>query len=68
MTERADVVVAGGGPAGLQFARSMAGRSNRSVVVLEANDALSDNDKSTGGTFDRVIEGFDIPDSVVMDD
>ena len=68
MTERADVVVAGGGPAGLQFARSMTGRSNRSVVVLEANDALSDNDKSTGGTFDRVIEGFDIPDSVVMDD
>jgi len=68
MTERADVVVAGGGPAGLQFARSLAERSEYSVVVLEANDELSDNDKSTGGTFDQVVEGFDIPMSVVQDD
>ncbi|MEF8852505.1 MAG: NAD(P)/FAD-dependent oxidoreductase [Haloarculaceae archaeon] len=68
MTERADVVVAGGGPAGLQFARSLAGRSEHSVVVLEANDELSDNDKSTGGTFDQVVEGFDVPISVVQDD
>ena len=68
MTERADVVVAGGGPAGLQFARSLAKRSDHSVVVLEANDELSDNDKSTGGTFDQVIEGFDVPMSVVQDD
>jgi len=62
-----DVVVAGGGPAGLQFAREVTRRSAYSVVVLEANDRLRDNDKSTGGTFDQVVEGFDVPDEVVMD-
>jgi digeranylgeranylglycerophospholipid reductase len=62
-----DAVVAGGGPAGLQFARSMARRSDHSVVVLERNGRLSDNDKSTGGTFHQVVEGFGIPDRVVMD-
>ena len=61
-----DVVVAGGGPAGLQFAREIAHRSDYSVAVLERNARLSDNDKSTGGTFHQVIEGYDIPDSVVM--
>jgi len=68
MSERADVVVAGGGPSGLQFAREIAGRSDHSVVVLEANDALSDNDKSTGGTFHQVIEGYDVPDRAIMDE
>ncbi|PSP34336.1 NAD(P)/FAD-dependent oxidoreductase [Halobacteriales archaeon QH_10_67_22] len=62
-----DIVVAGGGPAGLQFAREVTRRSAYSVVVLEANDRLRDNDKSTGGTFDQVVEGFDVPDEVVMD-
>lgn len=62
-----DVVVAGAGPAGLQFARELGQRSEYSVVVLERNENLSDNDKSTGGTFHQVIEGFDIPDRVVMD-
>lgn len=62
-----DVVVIGGGPAGLQFAREISRRTNHSVAVLEANDRLSDNDKSTGGTFHQVVERFDIPDSVVMD-
>ena len=66
MREEYDVVVAGGGPAGLQFAREVAGRSDRDVAVLEANEALSDNDKSTGGTFDRVVEGYEVPDDVVM--
>ncbi|WP_123539122.1 NAD(P)/FAD-dependent oxidoreductase [Halosimplex salinum] len=66
MSADADVVVAGGGPAGLQFAREIASRSEYSVTVLEANDRLSDNDKSTGGTFDQVIERYGIPDSVVM--
>nr|WP_246308294.1 lycopene cyclase family protein [Halosimplex rubrum] len=56
-----DVAVAGGGPAGLQFARSVASRSEHSVVVLEANDSLADNNKSTGGTFDEAIRQFDIP-------
>jgi digeranylgeranylglycerophospholipid reductase len=66
MSADADVVVAGGGPAGLQFAREIAARSAYAVTVLEANDALSDNDKSTGGTFEQVIEGYGIPDDVVM--
>lgn len=62
-----DIVVAGGGPSGLQFAREIGQRTDYSIVVLEANDELADNDKSTGGTFHQVIDGFDIPDSVVMD-
>jgi digeranylgeranylglycerophospholipid reductase len=62
-----DFVVAGGGPSGLQFAREVAERTDRSIAVLEANDSLSDNDKSTGGTFRQVVEGYDIPDEVVMD-
>ncbi len=61
-----DVVVAGGGPAGLQFAREMGRRTDRSVALLESNDSLADNDKSTGGTFDQVVCGFDVPDRVVM--
>ena len=66
MQEAYDVVVAGGGPAGLQFAREVASRSDRSIAVLERNDALRDNDKSTGGTFAEVVEGYGIPDGVVM--
>jgi len=63
-----DVVVAGGGPSGLQFARAVAERSDRSVLVLEANGALSDNDKSTGGTFPELVEEYDVPEDVIMAD
>jgi digeranylgeranylglycerophospholipid reductase len=66
MTEY-DVVVAGGGPSGLQFAREISRRTQYSIAVLEANDELSDNDKSTGGTFHQVVDGFGIPDRVIMD-
>jgi digeranylgeranylglycerophospholipid reductase len=62
-----DVIVVGGGPSGLQFAREVGRRTDRSVAVLEANDELADNDKSTGGTFHQVVDGFDVPDDVVMD-
>ena len=61
-----DFVVAGGGPAGLQFARELGERTDYAVAVLEANEALADNDKSTGGTFHQVIAGFDVPADVVM--
>src|SRR6056297_1670906 len=64
--EEYDFVVAGAGPAGLQFARAVSSRSDHSVVVLERNDALGDNDKSTGGTFPEVVEGYDLPEEVVM--
>jgi digeranylgeranylglycerophospholipid reductase len=64
--ERYDVAVAGGGPAGLQFARDLGERTDYAVAVFEANDALADNDKSTGGTFHQVIDGFDVPEEVVM--
>lgn len=62
-----DVVVAGGGPAGLQFAREIGTRTDYSIVVLERNEELRDNDKSTGGTFDQVIDGFDIAERVILD-
>jgi len=65
--ESYDAVVVGGGPAGLQFARELGRRTDAAVAVLEANASLADNDKSTGGTFEQVIEGFDVPESVVMD-
>ena len=66
MAAGADVVVAGGGPAGLQFAREVATCSEYAVTVLEANETLADNDKSTGGTFDQVIDRYDVPADVVM--
>lgn len=61
-----DVVVAGGGPAGLQFARELGARTDYRVCLLEANQSLADNDKSTGGTFTQVVDGFDVDESVVM--
>jgi digeranylgeranylglycerophospholipid reductase len=66
MQEAYDVVVAGAGPAGLGFAREVASRSDYSVAVLERNDDLRENDKSTGGTFLEVVEGYGLPDHVVM--
>ncbi|WP_266075820.1 NAD(P)/FAD-dependent oxidoreductase [Haladaptatus caseinilyticus] len=61
-----DCIVVGGGPAGLQFAREIVSNSDRSVVVLERNDDLRANDKSTGGTFEEVIDRYDIPEDVIM--
>jgi digeranylgeranylglycerophospholipid reductase len=62
-----DIVVAGAGPAGLQFAREVGHGSDYSVAVIERNERLTDNDKSTGGTFHQVIDGYDVPDEVIMD-
>lgn len=61
-----DFVVVGGGPSGLQFAREVASRSDYSVVVLERNDDLQANDKSTGGTFQEVVADYDVPDEALM--
>lgn len=66
MRDECDVVVAGGGPAGLQFAREIASRSGFTVAVLERNKRIRDNDKSTGGTFEEVVDGYDVPERVVM--
>ncbi len=67
MRDRYAAVVAGGGPAGLQAARELAA-AGHDVTVLEADNALGDNDKSTGGTFGQVIDGYGLSDRVVMDD
>lgn len=67
MQEKYDVVVCGAGPAGLQFARELGRVSTASICVLEANTSLRDNDKSTGATFDEVIEGYNIDRDTVMD-
>jgi len=61
-----DFVVAGGGPSGLQFAREVTSRTDYSVAVLEANDRIADNDKSSGGTFHQVVEAYDVADGAVM--
>lgn len=66
MTEEYDFVVVGGGPSGLQFARAVSDRSDYSIAVLERNDELRDNDKSSAATFPEVVEGFDLADEVVM--
>ena len=67
MEEHFDVVVVGGGPSGGQFARTFAKNSDFSVAVLEKDDNLGDNDKSTAGTFKEVVEDREIPERVVMD-
>lgn len=63
-----DVVIAGAGPAGAQCARDLAAR-NYDVVVLEVepeDEFPKQSNKSTGGTFPRMLRSFGIPDDVVM--
>ncbi|WP_255196437.1 digeranylgeranylglycerophospholipid reductase [Halorarius litoreus] len=68
MDDHADVVIAGAGPAGAQCARDLATRGY-DVVVLETEQEDGfprQSNKSTGGTFPRMMVAFNIPDDVVM--
>jgi digeranylgeranylglycerophospholipid reductase len=68
MEDRADVVIAGAGPAGAQCARDLASRGY-DVVVLETepeDEFPRASNKSTGGTFPRMMSAFNVPDHVVM--
>lgn len=64
--EICDVAVVGGGPSGLQFAIALAQQYDGDIVLLEANNHISENKKSTGGTFKPVVDGYDIPDRAIM--
>jgi digeranylgeranylglycerophospholipid reductase len=63
-----DVVIAGAGPAGLQCARDTASRGY-DVLVLETEEEdgfPGPSNKSTGGSFPRMLARFNVPDDVVM--
>lgn len=68
MDDRYDVVIAGAGPAGAQCARDLAAREY-DVLVLEtesADEFPRASNKSTAGTFPRMMAPFGVPDDVVM--
>lgn len=68
MEDRYDVVIAGAGPAGGQCARDLAARGY-DVLVLETESAEvfpRTSNKSTAGTFPRMMAAFNVPDDVVM--
>ena len=60
MVESYDVVVAGGGPAGLSVAASTA-RSGHSVLVVEQNKEIGSPTRTTGGSFVVDMQAFSIP-------
>ncbi len=68
MEENYDVVIAGAGPAGAQAARDIASRGyDVAVLETEAEDRYpAGSNKSTAGTFPRMMSAFSIPDDVVM--
>ncbi|MFP4589835.1 MAG: lycopene cyclase family protein [Halobacteriales archaeon] len=68
MADRYDVAIAGAGPAGGQCARDLGARGH-DVVVLEAEPEAefpTTSNKSTAGTFPRMLAPFNVPDDVVM--
>ncbi|MFW6448324.1 MAG: FAD-dependent monooxygenase, partial [Halobacteriota archaeon] len=68
MADRYDVAIAGAGPAGGQCARDLGARGH-DVVVLEAEPEETfptTSNKSTAGTFPRMLAPFNVPDDVVM--
>ena len=68
MEEDYDVVIAGAGPSGSEAARTIASRGY-DVAVLESeseDEYPAQSNKSTAGTFPRMMGDFYIPDDVVM--
>jgi|SRR5579863_1685109 len=55
-----DVVIAGGGPAGLSAAEVL-GRRGRSVLVLEQNHEIGSPIRTSGGSFINELEALGIP-------
>jgi flavin-dependent dehydrogenase len=55
-----DVVIVGGGPAGGQCARELAGRGIRTALVEKAG-RFSDNNFSSGGALREILDEFDLP-------
>ncbi len=63
-----DVVIAGAGPAGAQCARDLGSRGH-DVLVLETEsegEFPKTSNKSTAGTFPRMLAPFNVPDDVIM--
>lgn len=58
-----DVIIAGGGPAGLSAAEVLA-RRGRSVVVLEQNHEIGSPIRTSGGSFIDELEALGIPPSL----
>lgn len=68
MDEEYDVIIAGAGPSGSEAARTIASRGY-DVAVLESEseeEFPAQSNKSTAGTFPRMMGDFYIPDEVVM--
>jgi len=68
MEDRYDVAVVGAGPAGLEAARTVASRG-WDVAVLESEgeeEYPAQSNKSTAGTFPRMMGSYNIPGDVVM--
>lgn len=68
MADAYDVVIAGAGPAGAQCARDLGARGHDVLVLeTESEDAFpTTSNKSTAGTFPRMLAPFNVPDDVVM--
>jgi digeranylgeranylglycerophospholipid reductase len=60
LSEQFDVVVAGGGPAGLSAAAILAGRGFE-VLVLERNHEIGSPIRTSGGSFPDELEALGIP-------
>ena len=59
-----DVVVVGGGPAGLVAARTVAA-SGFDVVVLERQASIAETVRTSGATAPATVARFGIPDELV---